>query len=39
VAIFKATPWLLLIAAVWFVFLRPRRRHAHAGHGGREARR
>ncbi len=25
VAILKAGPWVLLIAAVWFVFLRPRR--------------
>ena len=32
VAILKAGPWILLIAAVWFVFLRPRRRSRGVGH-------
>jgi DUF1707 SHOCT-like domain len=32
VAVLKAAPWVLLIAAGWFLFFRPRR-HRHGGHG------
>lgn len=31
VAVLKAAPWVLLIAAAWFLFLRPRR-HARMSH-------
>ncbi|HXH79306.1 DUF1707 domain-containing protein [Nocardioides sp.] len=33
VAVLEGAPLVLLIAAVWFVFLRPHRRHARHGHG------
>jgi hypothetical protein len=32
-AIFEGAPLVLLIAAVWLLFLRPRRRHARGWHG------
>lgn len=37
VAVLKAAPWVLLIAAAWFLFFRPRRHRMHGthGHGGR----
>lgn len=41
VVILKAGPWVLLIAAVWFFFLRPRRQrlvgHGHPGVGVRRS--
>lgn len=32
VAVLEAAPWVLLIAAAWFVFLRPRRHQSRHGH-------
>jgi hypothetical protein len=37
VAVVKSAPLVLLIAAVWFVFLRPSRRHTRHGHRGMKA--
>ena len=33
VAVLKAAPWVLLIAAAWFLFFRPRRRRMHGARG------
>ena len=33
VAVLKAAPWVLLIAAAWFLFFRPRRRRMHQTRG------
>jgi hypothetical protein len=38
VAVLKSAPLVLLIAAVWFVFLRPHRRRPRRGHSDRHAR-
>ncbi|WP_310529857.1 DUF1707 domain-containing protein [Nocardioides sp.] len=40
VAVLKAAPWVLLIAAAWLLFFRPRRRRMHgpSGRAGRGTR-